>query len=194
MEEVPCSLAETRGEILEALFDNASRRQMTEAERKGEGQGEDEGPGSASMKKTLYPSCTDCTGKARSTGDGPTNSYARHRGPAERSSLPLHRAASVPPELVERHARELESIEASHSQGSGRQKQRRSPRRRPKKKKHRKRLRRTGRSWKGVEKKGQGRCWPNTRRTRTQITKEVKKEVEKEIGSCRRKRKRTKRR
>ena len=34
MEEVPCSLAETRGEILEALFDNASRRQMTEAERK----------------------------------------------------------------------------------------------------------------------------------------------------------------
>ena len=34
IEEVPCSLAETPEEIVEALFDNASRRQMTEAERK----------------------------------------------------------------------------------------------------------------------------------------------------------------
>ena len=34
LEEVPCSLAETPAEIVEALFENANRRQMTEAERK----------------------------------------------------------------------------------------------------------------------------------------------------------------
>ncbi len=34
IEEVPCSLAETPAEIVEALFENAYRRQMTEAERK----------------------------------------------------------------------------------------------------------------------------------------------------------------
>lgn len=35
LEEAPCSLAETPAEIVEALFENANRRQMTETERKG---------------------------------------------------------------------------------------------------------------------------------------------------------------
>ena len=41
IDEVPCSLAETPEEIVEALFDNASRRQMTEAERKAKIQEKD---------------------------------------------------------------------------------------------------------------------------------------------------------
>lgn len=42
IEEVPCSLAETPEEIVDTLFDNASRRQMTEAERKAKIQEKEE--------------------------------------------------------------------------------------------------------------------------------------------------------
>ena len=54
IDEVPCSLAETPEEIVEALFDNASRRQMTEAERKAKIQ-EKEGVQDRFFEERLIP-------------------------------------------------------------------------------------------------------------------------------------------
>jgi len=112
IEEAPCSLAETPEEIVEALFDNASRRQMTETERRAKIQ-EKDGAQDRFFEERLIPEI-----------------YALYReGKIDRKSIDEFLNASpevqrsifhclsverevVPEELLEKHEREIASIEA----------------------------------------------------------------------------------
>ena len=114
MEEVPCSLAETRGEILEALFDNASRRQMTEAERK-EKVKEKEKVQDRIYEESLIPELYALY-KEGKIDRRSVDEFLREDLDLQRSifySLSVERPV-VPQELLEKHEHEIASIEARH--------------------------------------------------------------------------------
>ena len=116
MEEVPCSLAETRSETLEALFDNASRRQMTEAERK-EKVKEKEKVQDRIYEESLIPEL-HALYKEGKIDRRSVDEFLREDLDLQKSifySLSVERHV-VPQELLEEHEHEIESIEARHNE------------------------------------------------------------------------------
>ncbi|OPY03280.1 MAG: Chromosome-partitioning protein Spo0J [Syntrophorhabdus sp. PtaB.Bin184] len=116
LEEVPCSLAETRAEILEALFDNASRRQMTEAERK-EKVREKERVQDRMDEENLIPELYALY-KEGKIDRRSIDKFLREDHDLQRSifySLSIERPV-VPPEVLEKHEQEISSLESRHKE------------------------------------------------------------------------------
>jgi ParB-like chromosome segregation protein Spo0J len=179
MEEVPCSLAETRGEILEALFDNASRRQMTEAERK-EKVKEKTRVQDRIYEENLIPELYELY-KEGKIDRRSADEFICADPEVQRSvlhCLSIERPV-VPPELVERHAREIESIETSHRQALAAEREKLA-KAEAEKKKAQEALAQNGKKLEEIRERARDTL-ARYEKTKEQITKEVKKEIEKQI-------------
>jgi ParB family chromosome partitioning protein len=179
MEEVPCSLAETRGEILEALFDNTSRRQMTEAERK-EKVKEKEKVQNRIYEESLIPELYTLY-KEGKIDRRSVDEFLREDLDLQRSifySLSVERPV-VPQELLEKHEREVASIESRHREDLdlGRKKLTTAE---AEKKKAQEALDQNGKEMEEIRKRAKDTL-AKYEKSKEQITKEVKREVEKEL-------------
>ena len=146
IDEVPCSLAETPEEIVEALFDNASRRQMTEAERKAKIQ-EKDGVQDRFFEERLIPEIYALYKEGDRQEIDRRVPQRAPRCPEEHPRLPLRRAGGGPRGVLEKHGREIASIEGRYKEesiASGRS----WPKRRPKRRKPRKRSEKNRKNWK----------------------------------------------
>ena len=179
MEEVPCSLAETRGEILEALFDNASRRQMTVAERK-EKVKEKEKVQDHIYEESLIPELYALY-KEGKIDRRSVDEFLREDLNLQRSifySLSVERPV-VPQELLEEHEREIESIEARHSEDLDGLRKKLSEAE-AEKKKAQEALIENGKELEKIKENAED-VLANYKKNKAQITKEVDKEIKKQI-------------
>lgn len=179
LEEVPCSLAETRGEILEALFDNASRRQMTEAERKEkvkEKQKVQDRIYEESLIPELYALYKEGKIDRRSVDE-----FMREDLDLQRSilhSLSVERPV-VPQELLEKHEHEIESLEARHNEDLN-DLQKKLAEAEAERKEAQEALEQNGKELEEIRKRAKDTL-AKYEKNKEQITKQVKKEVEKRI-------------
>ena len=116
IDEVPCSLAETPEEIREALFDNASRRQMTEAERKAKIKEKEEVQDQL-FEEHLISEIYSLYKEGKI--DRQSIDEFINAGPEVQRSI-LHALSIerpvVPEELLEQHEQELASMESKHQE------------------------------------------------------------------------------
>ena len=179
LEEVPCSLAETRGEILEALFDNASRRQMTETERKGK-VNEKEKVQDLIYKENLIPELYALY-KEGKIDRRSVDEFICADPEVQRSilhCLSIERPV-VPEGLLDKHEHELASIEARHKQDLDAEREKLAEAE-AEKKKAQEALEQNGRELEEIRKRAKDTL-SRYEKNKEQITKEVKKEVEKEL-------------
>jgi ParB family chromosome partitioning protein len=179
LEEVPCSLAETRGEILEALFDNASRRQMTETERKGK-VNEKEKVQDLIYQENLIPELYALYKEGKIDRRSVDEFICADPG-VQRSilhCLAIERPV-VPEGLLDKHEHELASIEARHKQDLDAEREKLA-KAEAEKKKAQEALEQNGRELEEIRKRAKDTL-SRYEKNKEQITKEVKKEVEKEL-------------
>jgi ParB-like chromosome segregation protein Spo0J len=186
LEEVPCSLAETRGEILEALFDNASRRQMTEAERK-ERVKEKDRVQDRIYEENLIPELYELYRQGK-IDKRSADEFICEDQEIQRSilhCLSIERPV-VPQELLEKHEHEIASIEARHKQDliGEREKLAKAE---AEKKKAQETLERNGKELEEIRERAKDTL-ARYDKNKEQITKEVKKEVEKELKDLKKER------
>lgn len=114
LEEVPCSLAETTREMVEALFENASRRQMTEVERRERIKDKEKVQGWI-YEKTVIPEIYQLYKEGRIERKL-IDQFVGKDPDLQRNifhSLSIERPV-VPEELLEKHEQELASIQTQH--------------------------------------------------------------------------------
>ncbi len=193
LEEVPCSLAETRGEILEALFDNASRRQMTEAERK-EKVKEKEKVQDRIYEESLIPELYALY-KEGKIDRRSADEFMREDFGLQRSifhSLSVERPV-VPQELLEKHEHEIASIESRHMEDLDNERKKLEAAEaeltaaEAEKKKAQEALEQNGKELEEIRKRAKDTL-ARYEKNKEQITKEVKKEVEKELEDLKKER------
>lgn len=186
IEEVPCSLAETPEEIVEALFDNASRRQMTEAERKAKIQEKEEAQ-DRFFEERLIPQI-----------------YALYKeGKIDRKSIDEFLDASpevqrsiflclsverevIPEELLEEHEREIALIGVRHKEDLDAERKKLTAAE-AEKKKAQETLKKNSEELEKIRQRAETTL-ARYEKNREQITDEVKREVEKEIDDLKRER------
>jgi ParB family chromosome partitioning protein len=179
MEEVPCSLAETRGEILEALFDNASRRQMTEVERK-EKVKEKTKVQDRIYEENLIPELYELYREGKIDRRS-ADEFICADSEVQRSilhCLSIERLV-VPQELLEKHEHEIESIEARHKQDIDAERKKLAAAEAEKKKAQEAQAK-NGQELEDIKERAEDAI-ARYEKNKEQITKEVKKEVEKEL-------------
>ncbi len=186
LEEVPCSLAETRGEILEALFDNASRRQMTEVERK-EKVKQKSRVQDRIYEENLIPELYELY-KEGKIDRRSADEFICEDPEVQRSilhCLSIERPV-VPQELLEKHEHEIASIEARHKQDldSEREKLAKAETER---KRAQETLEQNGKELEEIRERARDTL-ARYEKNKEQITKEVKKEVEKELKDLKKER------
>jgi ParB family chromosome partitioning protein len=180
LEEAPCSLAETRGEILEALYDNAYRRQMTEAERKEkvkEKQRVQDRIYEESLIPELYALYKEGKIDRRSV-----DRFLCEDAELQRSifhSLSVERPV-VPQGLLKKHEQEIASIEAKHREIlDGERKKLAAVE--TEKKKAQEALKKNGQELEEIRERAKNTL-ARYEKNKEQITKEVRSEFEKEIA------------
>ena len=186
MEEVPCSLAETRSETLEALFDNASRRQMTEAERK-EKVKEKEKVQDRIYEESLIPEL-HALYKEGKIDRRSVDEFLREDLDLQKSifySLSVERHV-VPQELLEEHEHEIESIEARHNEDLNDLRKKLSEAE-AEKKKAEEALEQNGKKLEEIRKKVKNTL-STYAKDKEQITEEVKEQFEEELEDLRKER------
>ena len=178
LEEVPCSLAETRGEILEALFDNASRRQMTETERK-EKVKEKQKVQDRIYEESLIPELYEFY-KEGKIDRRSADEFLCEDPELQRSifyALSVERPV-VPQELLEKHEHEIASIEARHKEDLDAERKKLAAAE-AEKKKAQQALVKNGQELEEIKERARDTL-ARYEKNKEQITKEVKREVEKE--------------
>lgn len=186
LEEVPCSLAETRGEILEALFDNASRRQMTEAERK-EKVKEKQKVQDRIYEESLIPELYEFY-KEGKIDRRSADEFLCEDPELQRSifyALSVERPV-VPQELLEKHEHEIASIEARHKEDLDAERKKLDAAE-AEKKKAQQALVKNGQELEEIKERARDTL-ARYEKNKEQITKEVKREVEKELKDLKKER------
>ena len=186
IEEVPCSLAETPEEMVEALFDNASRRQMPEAERRAKIE-EKEEMQDRFLEERLIPEI-----------------YALYKeGKIDRKSIDEFLDASpdvqrsiflclsverpvVPEELLEQHEHEIAAIQDQFQQSLSVERGKLETAE-AEKKKAEEALRTNRQELKEIRERAEITL-ARYEKNKEQITKEVKREVEKELEDLKKER------
>ena len=193
LEEVPCSLAETRGEILEALFDNASRRQMTEAERK-EKVKEKEKVQDRIYEESLIPELYTLYREGKIDRRS-ADEFMREDFDLQRSifhSLSVERPV-VPRELLEKHEHEIASIESRHMEDLDNERKKLAAAEaelaaaEAERKKAQEALEQNGKELEDIRKRAK-HTLARYEKDKEQITKEVKGEVEEELEDLKKER------
>ncbi len=180
LEEVPCSLAETRGEMLEALFDNAYRRQMTEVERK-EKVREKEKIQDHIYEESLIPELYELYKEGRIDRRS-VDEFLCADPEVQRSifhCLSVERPV-VPQGLLEKHEQEIASIEARHREVLEAERQKLAAAE-AEKKKAQEALAKNGQELKEIRERATTTL-ARYEKNKEQITKEVKTEFEKELA------------
>jgi ParB family chromosome partitioning protein len=186
LEEVPCSLAETRGEILESLFDNASRRQMTEVERK-EKVREKSRVQDRIYEENLIPELYELY-RAGKIDRRSADEFICEDSEVQRSilhCLSIERPV-VPQELLEKHEHEIASIEARHKEDLDAERKKLA-KAEAEKKKAQEALELNGKELEEIRERAKDTL-SRYEKNKEQITKEVKKEVEKELKDLKKER------
>jgi ParB-like chromosome segregation protein Spo0J len=178
IEEVPCSLAETPEEIVEALFDNASRRQLTEVERKAKIQEKEEVQGRF-FEERLIPEIYALYKEGKI--DRKSIDEFLDADPEVQRSI-LHclsvERPVVPEELLEKHEHEIASIEARYKEDLNAERKKLA-KAEAEKKKAQEALVENGKELEEIKERARDTL-ARYEKNKEQITKEVKKEVEKE--------------
>ena len=179
IEEVPCSLAETPEEIVEALFDNASRRQMTEAERKAKIQ-EKDGVQDRFFEERLIPEIYALYKEGKIDRKS-IDEFLNASPDVQRSildCLSVEREV-VPEELLEKHEREIASIEARHKEDIEAERKKLA-KAEAERKKAQEALRENGKRLEEIKEKAEDTL-ARYEKNKEQITEEVTKEFETEL-------------
>lgn len=193
MDEVPCSLAETRSEILEALFDNASRRQMTEAERKQKVREKDQVQDriyEESLIPELYALYKEGKIDRRSVDEFLREDFDLQRRIFH--SLSVERPV-VPQGLLEEHEHEIAAIKSRHREDLDTERKKVAAAQaeleaaEAEKKKAQEALTENGKELERVRERVE-EAMAKYRKNKEQITKEVKREIEKELEGLRKER------
>jgi DNA repair exonuclease SbcCD ATPase subunit len=193
LEEVPCSLAETRVEILEALFDNASRRQITEAERK-EKVREKEKVQDRIYEESLIPELYGLY-KEGKIDRRSVDEFLREDFNLQRSifhSLSVERPV-VPEGLLEEHEHKIASIESRHREDLDVERKKATAAQaelaaaEAEKKKAQEALEQNGKELEEIRQRAK-QALARYEKNKEQITKEVKKEVEKDLEDLKKER------
>ena len=193
LEEVPCSLAETRGEMLEALFDNASRRQMTEAERKEKvmekGRVQDR-----IYEENLIPELYTLY-KEGKIDRRSADEFICEDPEVQRSilhCLSIERPV-VPQELLEKHEHEIASMESRHMEDLDNERKKLEAAEaelaaaEAERKKAQEALDQNGKELEEIRKRAK-HALARYEKDKEQITQEVKKEVEEELKDLKKER------
>ncbi len=186
IEEVPCSLAETPEEIVEALFDNASRRQLTEAERKAKIQ-EKEGVQDRFFEEHLIPEIYSLYREGKIDRRS-IDEFLDAEPEVQRSiiqCLSIEREV-VPDALLEKHEREVESITRRYSEDIEVLRKKVTAAE-AEKKKAQEALTENGKELERIREKVE-ETMAKYKKNKDQITKEVEKEIKKEIEDLKKER------
>lgn len=186
LEEVPCSLAETSGEIVEALFENANRRQMTEAERKERIKKREEVQ-SWVYEKAVIPEIYQLYKEGRMERKL-IDQFVGKEPELQRSifhSLSIERPV-VPEELLEQHEQEIAAIQDQFQRTLSAERTKLEAAE-TEKKLAEEALEKSGQELKGIRERAKTAI-ARYEKTKAQITKEVKTEVEKEIADLQKER------
>ena len=186
IEEVPCSLAETPEEIVEALFDNASRRQLTEAERRAKIQ-EKEGVQDRFFEEHLIPEIYSLY-KEGKIDRRSIDEFLDAEPEVQRSilqCLSIEREV-VPDALLEKHEREVESITRRYSEDIEVLRKKVTAAE-AEKKKAQEALTENGKELERIREKVE-ETMAKYKKNKDQITKEVEKEIKKEIEDLKKER------
>ena len=186
IEEVPCSLAETPEEIVEALFDNASRRQLTEVERKAKIQ-EKEGVQGRFFEEHLIPEIYSLY-KEGKIDRRSIDEFLDADPEVQRSilqCLSIEREV-VPNALLEKHEREVESITRRYSEDIEVLRKKVTAAE-AEKKKAQEALTENGKELERIREKVE-ETMARYKKNKDQITKEVEKEIKKEIEELKKER------
>jgi ParB-like chromosome segregation protein Spo0J len=186
LEEVPCSLAETPEEIVEALFDNTSRRQMTELERKAKikekGEVQDR-----LFEEHLIPEIFALYREGKI--DRKSIDEFLDAGPEVQRSI-LHclsiERPVVPEDLLKKHEQEIFDIEASFQQTLSIER-RKLEAAEAERKKAEEALRMNGHELEKIRERAETTL-ARYEKNKEEITKEVKREVEKELEDLKKER------
>jgi ParB-like chromosome segregation protein Spo0J len=186
IEEVPCSLAETPEEIVEALFDNASRRQMTEVERKAKIQ-EKEEVQDRFFEKHLIPEIYALYKEGKIDRKS-IDEFLDADPEVQRSilqCLSIEREV-VPDALLEEHEHEMASITRRYNEDIDAVRKELATAK-AEKKKAQEALIENGKELEKIRERAEDTL-ARYRKSKEQITKEVEKEIEKEIEDLKKER------
>lgn len=186
IEEVPCSLAETPEEIVEALFDNASRRQMTEAERKAKIQ-EKEEIQDRFFEERLIPEIYDLYKQGKI--DRESIDEFLDTSPEVQKSILLCLSVErpvVPEELLEQHEHEIAAIQGQFQRSLSIERGKLETAE-AEKWKAEEALRKNSEELVEIRERAE-KTLAKYEKNKEQITKEVKKEVEKELEDLKKER------
>ena len=186
IEQVPCSLAETPEEIVEALFDNASRRQMTEAERKAKIQ-EKEEIQDHFFEERLIPEIYDLYKQGKI--DRESIDEFLDTSPEVQKSILLCLSVErpvVPEELLEQHEHEIAAIQDQFQRSLSVERGKLETAE-AEKRKAEEALRKNSAELVEIRERAE-KTLAKYEKNKEQITKEVKKEVEKELEDLKKER------
>ena len=186
IEQVPCSLAETPEEIVEALFDNASRRQMTEAERKAKIQ-EKEEIQDRFFEERLIPEIYDLYKQGKI--DRESIDEFLDTSPEVQKSILLCLSVErpvVPEELLEQHEHEIAAIQDQFQRSLSVERGKLETAE-AEKRKAEEALRKNSAELVEIRERAE-KTLAKYEKNKEQITKEVKKEVEKELEDLKKER------
>ncbi len=188
IEEVPCSLAETTVEIVEALFENAYRRQMTEAERKGR-ISEKEKVHDWVYEKSVIPEIYQLYKEGR-VERSMIDQFVGKDSELQRRifiSLSVEREV-VPKELLEKHEKEIAAIEERYRKDLD-EEQEKLVKAEAEKKKAEEALKKNRHELAQIRERAETTL-AEYEKDREEITEEVKREFEKELEDLRKERER----
>ena len=186
IEQVPCSLAETPEEIVEALFDNASRRQMTEAERKAKIQ-EKEEIQDRFFEERLIPEIYDLYKQGKI--DRESIDEFLDTSPEVQKSILLCLSVErpvVPEELLEQHEHEIAAIQDQFQRSLSVERGKLETAE-AEKRKAEEALMKNSEELVEIRERAE-KTLAKYEKNKEQITKEVKKEVEKELEDLKKER------
>jgi ParB-like chromosome segregation protein Spo0J len=186
IEEVPCSLAETPEEIVEALFDNASRRQMTEVERKAKIQEKEEAQ-DRFFEEHLIPEIYALYKEGKIDRKS-IDEFLDADPEVQRSilqCLSIEREV-VPDALLEKHEREMASVTRRYNEDIDAVRKELAAAK-AEKKKAQETLLENGKELEKIRERAEDTL-ARYKKSKEQITKEVEKEIEKEIEDLKKER------
>jgi len=186
IEEVPCSLAETPEEIVEALFDNASRRQMTEAERKAKIQ-EKEEIQDHFFEERLIPEIYDLYKQGKI--DKESIDEFLDTSPEVQKSILICLSVErpvVPKEILQKHEQEIADIQGRFHESLAKERGKLQAAE-AEKRKAEEALMKNSEELVEIRERAE-KTLAKYEKNKEQITKEVKKEVEKELEDLKKER------